>query len=295
MKRSVHFLYGIAGGSADPKSVIDKMARVGAESVELPVEPFICDNGEYLAEVKKYADDAGVEIIFSTGFPKQCDMASNDAQIRSAGQKHMKKILSVMDKGGIDFMGGTLCTCWPSYRSSVLTPEDKKIITERTAECFADAISDAPDMGIVLAIEPVNRFEGFLLNTAAEGVDFCKLVGNPNLGVMLDGFHMSVEENSIADAVIGAGKYLKHLHCAENNRRLPGTGEFPWERFFRALKDIDYSGRLGIEAFTVAGGDVSASVALWRDLSDGADEAGLEAQLKSSLEFLAAQAKAVCL
>ena len=286
MKRSVHFLYGKRDGGISPTEAIEYFARMGAENVELPVEPFLETDQEGVKSILRQAADAGIEVVLSTGFPPACDMASDDEAIRKAGKAHMEKILAVMEAGNIELLGGTLCTCWPAYRTTVLTPEQKSSLTQRTAECFAEAVMRAPEIGATLAIEPVNRFEGFLINTAQEGVDFCKAVGSAAVGIMLDGFHMAVEENSIADAVRCASGYLKHLHCAENSRRLPGTGEFPWDAFFGALKEIDYQGRFGIEAFTVAGGSVSASVALWRDLSDNADQAGLDEQLMASLAFL---------
>lgn len=97
---------------------------------------------------------------------------------------------------------------------------------------------------------------------------------------------MSVEENSIQEAILTAGKYLRHLHLAENNRRLPGVGMFQWEEYFSALKDIGYSGRFDIEAFTTPGGSVAASVALWRELEEGMNLEKENEMLLQSIHFI---------
>ena len=139
----------------------------------------------------------------------------------------------------------------------------------------------------------MNRFENYLINTSTEGILFCNLVGNDNLGLLLDCFHMSIEENNLQDAIFTAGKKLFHLHLAERNRALPGMGDFDWDGLFQALYRINYSGCLGIESFVVSGGDVAASVSLWRDLSGGMGENELNKMLRDSLLFLDKKQKTI--
>lgn len=287
MKKGIHFLFGAKNGADNFYEIIDRFASVGFDCVELPPEPFL-EQPEKAVEVVKYAAARDVEIVFSCGFDAAYDMASEEEGVRQNGVRHLNEILKVMELVGIRLLGGTCYTKWPSYRTKPLTLAEKKAITQRTAEVFSGAAASIGDRGITIALEPLNRFEGFLINTAAEGAAFCDMVGNPNVGLMLDGFHMSMEEDDVVGAIAVAGKRLKHLHLAENNRKLPGLGCFPWKAYFRALKQVGYSGRLDIESFMTPEGDIAASVALWRDL-------GLENEeqmLRDSLQFIDRQCAA---
>lgn len=284
MRNGIHFLFGEADSNVDFREKVAYFSSLGFDCVELPPDPFVEGGAEMTRDIVRYAASLGSEVVFSCGFLPKYDMASEDPAIRKAGSEYLQKILDVMEAAGIRLLGGTCYTKWPAYRTTVLPPEEKRIITMRTAEAFADAIRTIPYRGITIALEPLNRFEGYLINTAAEGCAFCELVDNPNLGIMLDGFHMSMEEDDISAAIINSSKWLKHLHLAENNRRLPGSGTFPWGTYFSALKAIGYCGRLDIESFVTAGGPVSASVALWRDLSGGKEKE--KEQLEKSLGFI---------
>lgn len=284
-KKGIHFLYGQQEAVTDYKSIVQRFAVLGMNCIEFPPEPFLKNRTE-LHEIKEMALAHHIEIIFSCGFSAEYDMASENAAVREKGVEHLKQILDLMAEEDIRFMGGTFYTKWPSSRAKILTPAEKQKISERTAKCVRTAVEGIQQSNIELALEPLNRFEGFLINTAQEGVDFCEMVDNSKVGLMLDGFHMSVEEDSIVQAVLTAGPLLKHVHLAENNRRLPGTGSFPWDEYFQALKEIDYKGRLDIESFITAGGSVSASVALWRSLDGNASQEQQNDMLRKSLEFI---------
>ena len=98
------------------------------------------------------------------------------------------------------------------------------VFDTRGIEGIAGIADFANDLGINLCMEVLNRFENHVLNTAAEGVAFVKEVGKPNVKVMLDTFHMNIEEDSIGGAIRTAGSLLGHLHTGECNRRVPGKG-----------------------------------------------------------------------
>jgi len=136
----------------------------------------------------------------------------------------------------------------------------------------------ADEIGIQYNIEIVNRFEQFLINTVDEGIEFLKKVGNPNIKLLLDTFHMNIEEDSFQDAIIKAGDKLGHFHIGEANRRPPGKGRLPWDEIFHALNKINYSGRIVMEPFVKMGGEVGRAIFVWRNLFDGnADEMDQEA------------------
>ena len=138
---------------------------------------------------------------------------------------------------------------------------------------------------ITLNMEVLNRFEGYLLNTSAEGVRFVKEVDVPSVKVMLDTFHMNIEESDIGGAIRQANGLLGHFHTGECDRKVPGKGRMPWHEIAAALHDIHYSGNVVMEPFVRMGGTVGSDIKVWRDISCGADEAKLDEDARKSLEF----------
>jgi len=140
-------------------------------------------------------------------------------------------------------------------------------------------------LGVRLALEPLNRYETTLINTAAEGLALIEEVGAPNLGLLLDTFHMNIEEDSFAGAIRQAGSRLGHFHIGETNRKPPGQGRMPWPEIATALKEIDYRGPIVMEPFVKMGGQVGQDIRVWRDLSEGAAESELDEAIRQSVAF----------
>jgi D-psicose/D-tagatose/L-ribulose 3-epimerase len=122
------------------------------------------------------------------------------------------------------------------------------------------------ETGVTVAIEPLNRFETYFLNTAEDAARFCREVNHPNVGILLDTFHANIEEKQIGDAFRIAGPYLKHVHTCENDRGTPGTGHVEWGDVFAALSDVGYDGWLTIESFGAKIEAIAAAAAIWRDI-----------------------------
>ena len=130
---------------------------------------------------------------------------------------------------------------------------------------------------MIIAVEPVNRFETHFLNIAEDAVAYCKDVGSGNMRVHLDCFHMIREETSFAGAVATCGKdYLGYVHVCESNRGIPGTGLVPWKEFFKALDEIGYEGYVSIESFDPGFEELSANCAIWRKFADSGEQLAIE-------------------
>ena len=125
--------------------------------------------------------------------------------------------------------------------------------------------------GVLYCCEVVNRFEQYLLNTAEEAVAFMQRLDSPNAKILLDTFHMNIEEDDMVEAIRTAGPYLGHFHTGENNRRTPGTGKLPWKEMAQALKDIHYEGALVMEPFVLTTAHNVKRIRVWRDLSGAAN------------------------
>ena len=149
-----------------------------------------------------------------------------------------------------------------------------------------EIIKVAEDCGVTYCVEAVNRFETCLINTAKEALDYVAEVDSKNIGVLLDTYHMNIEEDSIGDAIrlVGADR-LKSFHTGDNNRRAPGRGHIDWDEVFSALADIGYKGRIVSEPFIMQGGEVGRDIHVYRDLIENPCEAVIDAEAKYLLEF----------
>jgi len=177
---------------------------------------------------------------------------------------------------------GVTYTYWPNDFSDL----DKPGIWARGVESVKTIGKTASELGITMSLEVVNRFETLVLNTAEEAVQFCKEVGDPNVKILLDTFHMNIEEDNIGDAIRTAGDLLGYIHAGESNRKIPGQGHLPWADIGEALRDIRYEGDVVMEPFVLQGGQVGKDIKVFRDLASAADEAKMDADIKSGLEFL---------
>jgi len=128
------------------------------------------------------------------------------------------------------------------------------------------------DAGVELAVEPLNRFETYFLNTAPDAVKFVKEIGSPRIGILLDTFHSNIEDKSVAAAYRQCGKYLKHVHTCENDRGVPGSGHIDWAGVMRVLHEMNYDRWLTIESFNSTIPELSAATAIWRDLAPTTDD-----------------------
>ena len=191
-------------------------------------------------------------------------------------------MLNRLYKLNIKTIGGALYSYWPvDYTKKI----DKTGDRQRSIEGVRDIAKVAEECGVNYCLEALNRFENYLINTAVEAVEFVKQVDNPNVKVMLDTFHMNIEEDSIGGAIRTAGKYLGHFHTGECNRRVPGRGRTPWREIAEALNDIGYEGGVVMEPFVKMGGTVGSDIKVWRDLSAGADEEMMDEEARAGLEF----------
>ena len=122
-----------------------------------------------------------------------------------------------------------------------------------------------------LAIEPLNRFETDLVNTVEQGLDLCDMIDRTNVGLLVDTFHMNIEEKSLSKALASAGERVFHVQFAENDRGTPGSGHVPWDEVFAALDAIAYDGWTVIESFLPTVAEIARAVSLWRPVAASMD------------------------
>jgi D-psicose/D-tagatose/L-ribulose 3-epimerase len=142
----------------------------------------------------------------------------------------------------------------------------KRRDVELTADVLRTAARHAETRGIRLGIEPLNRYETSLINTTRQALDLIELVGESNLMVQLDTFHMNIEERGFGRAIRDAGERLVFVQLCESDRGIPGTGNVDWADVCDGLRSIGYEGRLGLESFNSANQALVSATCLWRDV-----------------------------
>ena len=147
------------------------------------------------------------------------------------------------------------------------TPDQRRRELERCARNLKEVAKYAEGKGVVLAIEPLNRFETSFINLIEQAVELVEMVDSPAIQIMLDTFHMNIEEKSFGKAIELAGPYLMHVHANENDRGIPGSGHVAWAELAAALKKINYNGAMVIESFSTEVKEIARAAAIWRPLA----------------------------
>ena len=284
MKFGVLYAYWEREWSGDYFRYAKKVKDLGFDILEISAGSLFDMSDSVISDLKDLTKSLGLEISCNIGPPKKYDVASADPSVRAAGLRFLTDIMKKMDRLDSRTLIGVMYTYWPND----FTDPDKPAIWARGVESCASMGKTAQSLGIDMCLEVVNRFETHILNTAEEAVRFVNETGNPNVKVLLDTFHMNIEEDNIADAIRQTGALLGHVHAGEGNRKPPGQGSLPWADIGKALRDIGFDRGVVMEPFVLQGGRVGKDIKVWRDLSGDADEAKLDADIIKALAVLRA-------
>lgn len=283
MKYGVYFTYWVNDYIDDFRDMIPRAKRCGLDILEVGAFNFYRQEDSYFRELRQIAADNDIILTAGYGPSRDNNIGGKDpAQVQRALDFY-EETFRKMELAGIGAIGGALYSYWPIDANEEI---DKAADFERSVQGMRKLADLAANHGVTLNMESLNRFEGYLINVASECVEYVKAVDKPNVKVMLDTFHMNIEENSIVDAIHTAGSLLGHLHVGEANRRPPCPGPMPWKEIGQALRDIHYDGNVVMEPFVRMGGQVGKDIRIWRDLSGGADDAQMDQALRDSVAFL---------
>ena len=282
MKFGTLYAYWTHNWTGDYKYFAKKIANIGFDILEISAGDLITMSDKEIDELKEISKALGIEITSNIGPAKKYDVASPNKDIREAGIEFLSNIMKKMDRLDSRSLVGVMYTYWPND----FTDLDKEGAWARGVESVKRLGRVASELGIDYCLEVVNRFETHILNTAEEGIKYCKDVDCASVKLLLDTFHMNIEEDNIADAIRASGSYLGHLHVGEGNRKLPGTGHLPWNEIGKALNEIGYNKGVVMEPFVTMGGKVGEDIKVWRDLSGGASPEKMDEDIKKSLFFL---------
>jgi D-psicose/D-tagatose/L-ribulose 3-epimerase len=224
------------------------------------------------AELRKTAEANGLECNACTVLVDGLSLIADDPDLRRRTLAHLKDLVRAAAEANVGTIAG------PIYSPVGFLPGRR-----RTEDEWKWAVEGYQALGetltsnrVTLAIEPLNRFETFFLNTAADAATLAEQVGHPRIGILFDTFHANIEEKNVADGYLTVGNHLKHVHTCENDRGIPGSGHIDWKAVFAALRTLKYDGWITIESFGFALGDLSAAAAIWRDIESSPDVIAFE-------------------
>jgi len=257
-----------AGGTTQPEveSIVASTVAAGYDLVELSLHDM--DRLDVDAARKTIAD-AGLQVSCSRGLAFDADVSSDDRQVVARGEKFLQDSLDVAEGVGATFFTGALYSALGKY-GAPLTEAGRA----NAVSVLRDLAREASGRGISLGLEICNRYETNVINTARDALRLADDIGEDNVSIHLDTYHMNIEESDMVTPVLEVGDRLGYVHIGENHRGYLGAGSIDFPAFFHALARIGYSGPITFESFSsaVVSPTLSNDLSIWRNLwDDGAD------------------------
>ncbi len=252
--------------TAETVGLIQRAKSMGFDGVELHIR---YPDRFPVAETRRALADNDMQATFIVILTPEFNALSPNPVVREQSLAYFKRCIDTAHavSGGNTIIGGVTFGA-AGYTTGRARTEDE---WEWAVHNFRAAARHAAQQDITLTVEVLNRFETHFLNTAADAVRFCRDVGEPNVKVHLDTYHMIREEKSFYDAIVSTGDYLGYFHACENDRGIPGTGLVQWDEVYRALDDVGYHGWIVIESFVPDIEELARVTAVWRQLAPSAD------------------------
>lgn len=256
------FIWSAAFDAAVP---LEGIKEAGIDGIEVPV--FSAGDLDVPA-LRQALIDNDFGCTFCSVNPEGMNPISDDPYVRRRTVQHWKDVIKTAAEVGAEIIAG------PTYAPVGYLPgrrrtQDEWLWGVELHQLLGDALDET---GVEIAIEPLNRFETFFLNTVDDAVKFVEEIDHPKIGLLVDTFHSNIEEKSTANAYRKAGRHLKHVHTCENDRGIPGTGQIDWTAVFQAIREVGYDRWLTIESFNANIPELSAATAIWRDLAPKTDD-----------------------
>ena len=262
--------------TASIHELFPKISTMGFDVVEIAVEdPSLID----VKEVKKALKLYGLKANICGAFGTARDFTNEDESFHKTSLSYIESCLDFCVEVETNFFGGPMYSAVGKAR--MLSPEMRKVEWDRAVKNLRIVCDMAAKRGLQIALEPLNRFESDLINTADDVLRLVNDINHPAAQIMLDGFHMNIEERDIEKAIITAGDKLIHVQVSENYRGTPGTGQTNWSAYKKGLEAIHYKGTVTIESFTPENKELAGAVCFWHPMAENQDDFA-----KDGLRFL---------
>jgi D-psicose/D-tagatose/L-ribulose 3-epimerase len=269
VKYGINTLLWTAAFDQSHLPLLPKLKEQGFDGVEIARFNF---DGFPAAEIRESLESHGLECTFCSAMTGELSLIAESPSVRQAALQFLRQGIETAAQIGSGVFAGPFCA-----------PVGYLPGRRRTADEWNRAVEGLQSLGdvlvrnnVTLAVEPLNRFETYFLNTAEDGARLCEEVGHPRIGVLNDTFHCNIEEKSVGEAFRKLGRHLKHVHACENDRGAPGSGHVEWQDVFAALREMRYEGWMVIESFGARIPEIAAAACIWRDLAPSADSLALD-------------------
>lgn len=239
---------------------------MGYDAVEIPIEYPEQIDGK---KVRDALNAEGLIPVSCGAFGPSRDLTHDDPAVHNVCFDYLRSCFELSNIIGATFVAGPMYSAVGKVR--MLPPEGRKRDWDRAVNNLRRVCGMADDHGMAIALEPLNRFESDMVNTAEDVVRLVKDINHPAARIMLDSFHMSLEERNPEEAIVLTGDKLIHMQVSENYRGVPGTGQTPWPLIRRGLERINYSGIVSIESFTPEVKELAGAVCIWKNLAPSQD------------------------
>lgn len=264
-KTGIHLSYWCTNWNEHILPLLVKAKKAGFDGAELPLLDFEVLN---LSDIKHEADRLELDLTCCTGLSAEKDISHPDSQRRQKGMEHLLRCIQGASLVNSPVLAGIIYEGWGA-RPPV---SGKDICYQNSVESLKKVAEEVEKNGVILCLELLNRYEGYLLNTVEQGLQFIRDIGSPYVKLHLDTYHMNIEEDNLPAAIIMCGDSLGHLHCSENNRKRPGLGHIPWKEIRTALDKVAYEGWVVMECFLQNKGKVGKGTYTHRPLTSNLDD-----------------------
>lgn len=250
--------------------ILEQLKEMGYDGVEVPV---FSPELEKYAALGKQLDSLGLERTAVTVRTTDDNPISPDAEIRAKGLVANKHALDCCQALGAKLICGPYHSALGHFTGTGPSEAEKQWAVEGLKAMAEHAVT----CNVVLALEYLNRFECYLLNSAEDTVDLVEQVDHPNCQLMYDTFHANIEEKDAGVAIRRCTNHLAHVHISENDRSTPGKGNIAWEETFDTLKAVGYNGWMVVEAFGLALPELAAATKIWRRMYESEEQLSRDA------------------
>jgi D-psicose/D-tagatose/L-ribulose 3-epimerase len=272
MRIGAHAQIWVAPFTGDTLDVLGHVRDLGFDAVDINVgqlpPPF------HPADLRRRLEATGLHAALGAFLNAQRDITSIDAEVRRIGIDFLKGVARLCGEVGAGTFIGPMHS--ELRRQRLDPPAVREDRWKRCAVGLAAVAQEAERVGITVGVEILNRYESDFLTTTAEGVRLCRAVGNPRLGLLLDTYHMNIEERRIGEAIRSAAGHIAHFHACENDRGAPGSGHMPWSEIRDALRAVGYDGVCTIESYNPDLPGLVERCSFWRRLARSQDELARE-------------------
>ncbi|MCW2765464.1 MAG: D-psicose/D-tagatose/L-ribulose 3-epimerase [Nocardioides sp.] len=250
--------------------IFSTLSALRYDGAEIPVGTGLA--ADY-GEIRRALDDAGLGCTTILNLAAEANPVSSDAQIRQRGLDEIRAGIDAAHVLGSTVLSGPFQTAYAVFSGAGPTEQE----LDWSAEVLRAASEHAAGAGVVLAVEFLNRHEGYLLNTLGQSAALSARVDHPAFGVLYDTHHAHAEEDDVVAAITTHGGSIKHVQASENNRGGLGAGQVAWSATARALGEIGYDGWVAAEAFAADVPGLSTKAHVWRDTFGSKDRFAADA------------------